>query len=151
MATKELKSKKGENGKWGFVDEDGNWVVEPQYEGTWDSREGFAVIMDENYLCGYVDTEGKVIVEPKYDRATDFHYGNALVSNENCDGVILDTKGNEVEEVSNVGLSDMDPECKLDSCIAVWDRKGNANEISLENKNWVQQLINWYDDDDWDY
>ena len=144
---KKLKSKKGDNGLYGFVDTDGNWVIEPQYEGTWDSREGFAVIMDENYLCGYVDTEGKVIVEPKYDSATDFYYGNALVSyDEVGEGFILDTKGNEVDEVPNVGLSDMDPECKLESCIAVWDRKGNAHEISLEDKDWVQQLIDWYDE-----
>ena len=142
--------KMGENEKWGFVDEDGNWVVEPQYEGTWDSREGFAVIMDENYLCGYVDTEGKVIVEPKYDRATDFYYGNALVSDEDGEGVILDTKGNEVADVPNVGISEPEPECKLDACVAVWSREGNADDISLEDKDWVQQLIDWFDDDDWD-
>lgn len=54
------------NGKWGFVDLNGNIVLDYQYEKATDINEyGFAGIkLDGKW--GVVNSEGKVIVEPQY-------------------------------------------------------------------------------------
>lgn len=54
------------NGKWGFVDLNGNIVLDYQYEKATDINEyGFAGIK-LNGKWGVVNSEGKVIVEPQY-------------------------------------------------------------------------------------
>ena len=54
------------NGKWGFVDSNGNIILDYQYEKATDVNEyGFAGIkLDGKW--GVVNSEGKVIVEPQY-------------------------------------------------------------------------------------
>ena len=50
---KNLFKKRDENGKWGFVDEDGNWVIEHKFDNTDNFSEGFANI-EMNYKRGYI-------------------------------------------------------------------------------------------------
>ena len=54
------------NGKWGFVDSNGNILLDYQYEKATDLNEyGFAGIkLDGKW--GVVNSEGKVILEPQY-------------------------------------------------------------------------------------
>lgn len=142
----ELKSKQGDNGLYGFVDENDNWVVEPKYAGTWDSREGLAAFMNDWDQCGFVDTEGTVVIEPKYDQVSNFFYGNAAVYTEEDGGQIIDTKGNVVHEIRNMGLFDMDPEERvLETFCNVWDQEGNAHDLSFEDEDWVDNMLEWED------
>lgn len=54
-------------GKWGFIDSNGNKVVDYEYDkATEVNKYGFAGIMKDD-KWGVVDSEGKVIVEPKYE------------------------------------------------------------------------------------
>lgn len=54
-------------GKWGFIDSNGNKVVDYEYDKATEVNEyGFAGIM-KNDRWGVVDSEGKIIVEPKYE------------------------------------------------------------------------------------
>lgn len=54
-------------GKWGFIDSNGNKVVDYEYDkATEVNKYGFAGIMKDD-KWGIVDSEGKVIVEPKYE------------------------------------------------------------------------------------
>lgn len=70
------------DGKWGFIDSAGEWIIEAQYEG---------VDRFENQLCsvkidgcwGVIDTTGKVVIEPKYDWYVRFSNDLAAV---NIDG-----------------------------------------------------------------
>lgn len=54
------------NGKWGFVDNKNNIVVEPQYDMVTEfNKYGFAGIKQNN-KWGVVNSQGEVIVEPQY-------------------------------------------------------------------------------------
>ena len=153
----ELKRKKGDNGKYGFVDENGNWVVEPKYKGTWDSREGFAAFMNDDDLCGYVDTEGKVVIEPEYYAVTNFFDGYAIASIDDGVGVILDKKGNTCSEsgdpcsdteINCIDIGEMNPEEKLSSTFCLWDYSGGGHEFSMEKKGWLRIIDDWDPDED---
>lgn len=54
------------NGKWGFIDKEGNVIIDFIYDRTIEfNKEGFAGIKLEN-KWGIIDKEGNIILEPKY-------------------------------------------------------------------------------------
>ncbi|MEK6512535.1 WG repeat-containing protein [Myroides odoratimimus] len=54
------------DGKWGYVDEDKNWVIEPQYADAWMFSRGMAVASVSDGEYGIINTVGEWMVEPKY-------------------------------------------------------------------------------------
>ncbi|MCB9357734.1 MAG: WG repeat-containing protein [Calditrichaeota bacterium] len=85
-----------ENGKWGFVDENGDMAVEPQYEWADAMTEGMARVK-QNDKWGYVNLAGQLVVEPKYERARRYTEGHGAVR-ENGKYGYLDRSGNVVVE-----------------------------------------------------
>lgn len=62
---------KKENGKWGFVDKDGNLVVEAKYDKVTEFNEyGFAAVKI-NGKWGSINTQGKEVIEPSYELKED--------------------------------------------------------------------------------
>ena len=62
---------KSQNGKWGFVDKNGQVVVDYQYDEVTEQNEyGFAGVK-LNDKWGIVDKNGKIIVEPTYEINTE--------------------------------------------------------------------------------
>lgn len=49
MAEKKLEPKKGDNGKYGYVDKNGNWVIEPKFERAHDFWDGEAKVFDNGF------------------------------------------------------------------------------------------------------
>lgn len=89
-----------ENDKWGYVDEQGMMIIEPQFQMASDFKNDRAVVVviDKNGYknkYGYIDKSGKMVVEPQYDEAGDFSDGLAVVSKDYRWGFI-DPTGKEV-------------------------------------------------------
>lgn len=59
------------NGLWGFVDKDGNMVIEPKYNNARSSSNGFAAVQVGS-RWGFVDIVGNVVIEPLFEDAKDF-------------------------------------------------------------------------------
>ena len=68
------------DGKYGFIDAEGNEVIAPEYALVMYPCEGIIRVRDENKLYGYVKADGTVIAECKFDTATEFSDGIATVS-----------------------------------------------------------------------
>jgi len=67
-----------EDGRWGFIDRNGEWVVEPTYEAVLAGADGrFGVRRDGNW--GYINSVGRLVIEPQYDDAQAFSDGVAAV------------------------------------------------------------------------
>lgn len=64
--------------KWGFVDSNGNIVLNPQYDACCDFSEGLAAV-EVNKQWGYVNSAGKWVISPKYKEAGCFDDGVARV------------------------------------------------------------------------
>ena len=89
-----------ENGKWGYVNEQGKMVIEPQFQRASSFKNDCAavvVIDNKGYknLYGYIDKTGKMVVAPQYDEAGDFSEGLAVVSKDYRWGYI-DSTGKEI-------------------------------------------------------
>lgn len=67
------------SGQWGFVDNKGNIVIEPQFDDAKSFSCGFAAVK-KNDEWGYIDTTGKVIINYAFSSANSFSsYGVAAV------------------------------------------------------------------------
>lgn len=56
-----------QNGKFGFVDKDGNVVVEAIYDDAREQNECGYVAVKKDGKWGAINQEGKVVIEPRYD------------------------------------------------------------------------------------
>lgn len=65
-------------GKYGLINSEGGWLVEPEYDYIGPFSEGRAVVKkDEKY--GYIDKSGMLIINTIFDFAQDFSEGMAAV------------------------------------------------------------------------
>ena len=81
-----LKRKKGENGKYGFVDDAGNWVIEPRFTSAKRFESGLAPV-SENYWWGILKQDGTWLVKPQYDDASISH-GDIIVYENGIEGYV---------------------------------------------------------------
>lgn len=64
--------------KWGYINDSGDWIIEPQFDGAFEFSEGLAKIY-QNGLYGYIESTGEYFIQPKYKYATNFSDGLAGV------------------------------------------------------------------------
>jgi hypothetical protein len=65
-------------GKFGYIKEDGAWLVEPCFDEAHSFRDGAAVVRQGDKF-GYLKPDGTWLVEPKFDNAEAFDSGFAFV------------------------------------------------------------------------
>lgn len=70
------------DGKYGFLNENGEWIVEPQYEDAEQYSEGLAAVC-QNGKYGYIDLDGNVAIPLQYDGAMPFGEGLAAIKENN--------------------------------------------------------------------
>ena len=87
-----------QNGRYGYIRRDGNWVVKPKYEMAFDFSEGRGAVV-KNGRLGFVDSKGKEVIVCAYDYDDErrmwldvypyaFHNGMMVVELHGDDGVI---------------------------------------------------------------
>lgn len=86
----------GKNRKAGFINHDGEWVIQPQFDIAENFKEGRAAVMVEG-KCGFIDKTGKVVAETRYEAVGYFSDGLAAVMLDGKWGYI-DTTGRMVIE-----------------------------------------------------
>ena len=86
--------------KYGFINEDGEYIVEPVYTEVSQFSEGLAcVAVGEYWAYGYIDMSGKMVIDPIYNLAYPFSEGYAVVQLEGSSRWgLIDPEGNWVLE-----------------------------------------------------
>ena len=89
---------------WGYINKEGEMVVEPKFHGAGNFHEGLAVVKVE-WARGYIDREGNYVVEPKYQYAGPFQDGKARVM---LDDVweYIDREGKSIGEAEPVRMEE---------------------------------------------
>ncbi|WP_248925916.1 WG repeat-containing protein [Paenibacillus hamazuiensis] len=90
------------DGKWGFIDRQGNFVIAPKYEIVFPFSEGLARFAINNKV-GFINRSGEEVIEPKYTSASEFLNGMAHV--EGDERGFINTKGELVIDFEQLGLS----------------------------------------------
>ncbi|MBX9886531.1 MAG: WG repeat-containing protein [Flavobacteriaceae bacterium] len=73
---------------WGFIDQSGKQVINPQFDAVGDFHDGKCAIKNKDGKWGYIDKAGKIIINPQFDSAAGFKDGKAVVSLDEKAGVI---------------------------------------------------------------
>lgn len=60
------------SGRWGFIDQDGTVVIEPQYEEARSFANGLAAVKQKG-KWGFIDQNGKMVLQPEFEDARDFN------------------------------------------------------------------------------
>lgn len=71
-----LRRERDENGKYGFVDSDEDWIIPPKFDKVWEFKDGIALVL-EGDKYGYIKKDGSYLIEPKYEDADSFSNGFA--------------------------------------------------------------------------
>ena len=67
-------------GKWGYIDNTGKMVIEPQFLMASRFNEDLAMVVEaKKKKVGYIDREGKFVIEPKFDGGGPFSEGFAAM------------------------------------------------------------------------
>jgi len=67
-------------GTWGYIDAQGDWVIEPQFAGAGLFSEGLAQVSDsKTELSGYIDIKGNWVIDPQFTLSSPFSEGLAQV------------------------------------------------------------------------
>ncbi len=117
--------------KWGYVDYEGNFVINPQFDEAEIFVDGIAkVVKGEQY--GFIDEEGKYVANPGYESATTFLEGHAWTVKKGGAPTLINKKGEEVlvmKEIErawpfNEGLAKVEVEKDGDVKYGFINRKG---------------------------
>src|ERR1035438_10068284 len=66
------------NGRWGYIDRTGQFVIDPEFEGAGDFSENLAYVVVK-HIYGFIDKTGTIVIEPQFDEANSFSEGLAAV------------------------------------------------------------------------
>lgn len=84
------------DGKLGFIDHNGNWVVEPQFRYAGETmqyvfRNGLCTVKNQRGLFGVIDTKGEFVLEPIYSLIRHTEKPYRLVEIEGQYGLFIDS------------------------------------------------------------
>lgn len=68
--------------KWGFADNTGKVVIQPQFEKIQDFSEGLAAVKIDR-LWGFIDNTGKVVIDYQYYQPSPFSCGKSVINTNN--------------------------------------------------------------------
>ncbi|EGO0809548.1 WG repeat-containing protein [Campylobacter lari] len=112
--------------KYGFIDKQGNFIIEAKYDYAWDFREDLARVK-LNGKYGFIDKQGNLVIEAKYDVINDFNEGLARVKLNGKYGFI-DKQGNLVIEAKYDVINDFNEglaRVELNGKYGFVDKQGN--------------------------
>jgi hypothetical protein len=78
------------DGKWGFIDIAGKFVIPATFANIGRFSEGLASASIDGGMLGYIDKTGRFVIEPRFDEAGEFSEGSAIAR-------ILDEEREEFE------------------------------------------------------
>lgn len=60
------------DGKWGYVDKEGNYVINPQFDAAYTFSDNGLAVVEVNNKYGYIDKKGNYVINPQFDDANYF-------------------------------------------------------------------------------
>lgn len=86
-------------GRGGYINKEGEWVIHAQYLAVRPFREGYAAVQDaDTELWGYIDVHGKTVIKPKFMVAGSFINGSTAVKEPEGGFGIIDRRGKFIVE-----------------------------------------------------
>ena len=86
-------------GRGGYINKEGEWVIEAQYLAVKPFKEGYAAVQDaDTELWGYIDVHGKTVIKPQFKAVGNFINGSTAVMEPEGGFGIIDKRGKFIVE-----------------------------------------------------
>ena len=86
-------------GRGGYINKEGEWVIEAQYLAVKPFKEGYAAVQDaDTELWGYIDVHGKTVIKPQFKAVGSFINGSTAVKAPEGGFGIIDRRGKFIVE-----------------------------------------------------
>ena len=129
------------NKKYGFVDINGNWIIQPIFDNAYNFSNDLArVVINKKY--GYIDKKGNLVIQPIFESAWNFSDDLAMAVL-NGEFIFLDKKGNIVIHVMNISPTNFSEGL---SSVMLNDSSSRMGYIDKKG-NWIIQPILEYAND----
>jgi hypothetical protein len=89
------------NGKWGYTDKTGKFIIEPSFSSAQNFQENGLALVGTDKGFGLIDKSGKYIVEPVYDYISGFSEGFAIAYSGPSLYKVLNEKGHVIFEMDS--------------------------------------------------
>lgn len=98
-----------ENGCFGLIDKQGEWVVEPEYYWISYDYEGFWLVQDSDYNYGLLDAKGRMMLPVEYDNISVYHGDSCIhVRHLNHINQVLDFEGNVLNSCDYMSIATLE-------------------------------------------
>lgn len=91
-----VKNGEGEKAQYGYVDQQGKFVIPAQFYRAYPFHDGLAKVVNDKNEVGYINKKGKCVIPYQYMNGTDFSEGLAFVVSEGEAPVCINKSGKEV-------------------------------------------------------
>jgi hypothetical protein len=91
------------NGQWGYIDRDGNYVINPQFESA-DIFRGGVALVKANEKFGFIDEKGNYTCPPRFKDATGFFEGIAWVVEPDGPPTAIDKDGKTLFQIKDADI-----------------------------------------------
>jgi hypothetical protein len=112
--------------KWGFVDESGKVVINPQFAEVGFFKEGLCAVQNKEGKWGFIDESGAIIINYQFDGASEFNNAMAVVEQDDKCGV--------VDKQGKYKINPMYKECYIDGKIILVRQDDKFGWVNEENK-----------------
>ena len=126
-----------ENGRFGLIDKQGEWVVEPQYYQIAYDTKGFWLVQDREWNYGLLDAKGQMLLPVEYGNINVHHEDSCIfVRHLNHINQVLDFEGNVINSCNFVEVEKME---------YATDEHDEYGDFKLATANCLMyKTIDWY-------
>ena len=83
------------DGKFGYLNRNGEWHIEPQFVLAKNFSENLAAAMNDDKKWGYINRKGEWVIQPSFKKAKYFNSGIAIVLSKK-DWIYIDASGEQI-------------------------------------------------------
>lgn len=130
---RDIKNYPMEDGTYGYIDTDGNYVIKPAFKNAFQFSEGLAVVSNFENKYGVINRKGEIIIPFQYFFINSYQNGYALVENHvensnNYEYFFIDRNGNKIFGRSFIDATSFDKglaSVKTENGLGLIDTGGN--------------------------
>lgn len=132
------------NGRVGYIDQTGKFVIKPQFEEAWEFSERLAPFRIRN-KWGYINPNGKIVIPAQFYQAMPFSEGLAPVGIFFEGEKVIDSRVGETGFIDKTGRVAI----KQQFAVALGFSNGFARVLTLDNKHgYIDKAGNFISEDD---
>jgi hypothetical protein len=126
--------------QWGFINKQGEVIVEPQFAQVGEFSEGLCWVYEGN-KAGFINTKGEMVIPPQFSTIKDFVQGRSIGMLEDGTYVAIDTKGTVINTIPYRVIGEFHAGLARVSRRSYTDDSGKKMPSAMGYINWNGEVV----------